>query len=461
MQFKLHALYFMLLWSCAFLVLARAQEFVLPKGQCVSFKSLPYAKVPEGYCASVYATATSPRGAFVSRHGLIVVERTPSRLTLFRDLNSDGVIDTDPNSSERLILATASGLNHGVYGHNGYLYASSSSTVWRWSYDDTAEPKALSNPLVAIKGIPNGGHTTRTLLVDDTWIYVTVGSRNNTDFDSSRSRVKRFRVNSIPNDGYDFVNGGEVFADGVRNEVGLTFDRHGVVWGVMNNIDNLNRADLGGDIHNDNPGEDVHKFVEDQAGSFWGYPYCWSEFLLPPQYAKGKGYKWATPNTMATYPDSWCTNTTNVQRSAAVLPAHSAPLGISFNKNANGVFSSPHYADHAFVAYHGSWNRSPPTGYKVVRLPMKDGNVEGEEEDFLAYSGTDAKSANWTVRPVNAVFGPNGELFVTSDSSNQIIVVRYLNQDQGCFSCTNSGVMHQASLWLMAVLILAVTVMLG
>ena len=71
------------------------------------------------------------------------------------------------------------------------------------------------------------------------------------DADSHRSRIRRFDLNNaiLP---LDFQNG-EVFADGLRNEVGLAFDKHGILWGVENGADRLARSDLGGDIHNDNP----------------------------------------------------------------------------------------------------------------------------------------------------------------------------------------------------------------
>ena len=79
------------------------------------------------------------------------------------------------------------------------------------------------------------------------------GRAGNVDSDSSRSRIRRFDVTSIPDGGVAFSSG-ELFADGLRNEVGLAFDRHGVLWGVENGADNLQRSDLGGDITNENPG---------------------------------------------------------------------------------------------------------------------------------------------------------------------------------------------------------------
>ena len=78
---------------------------------------------------------------------------------------------------------------------------------------------------------------------------MSVGSFKNVDKNSYRARIRRFKLDKIPKSGIDFKKG-EVFADGLRNEVGLAFDKSGVLWGVENSADELYRRDLGGDIHN-------------------------------------------------------------------------------------------------------------------------------------------------------------------------------------------------------------------
>ena len=97
------------------------------------------------------------------------------------------------------------------------------------------------------------GHWSRTLAFapgDDTSVlYISVGSLGNVDESSYRARIRRFDLGAgVPAGGFAFADG-EVFADGLRNEVGLAFDALGVLWGVENGADNLRRADLGGDIH--------------------------------------------------------------------------------------------------------------------------------------------------------------------------------------------------------------------
>jgi glucose/arabinose dehydrogenase len=111
-------------------------------------------------------------------------------------------------------------------------------------------------------GAPKG-HWTRTLIFDKKGrLYVAVGSNNNIDPDSYRSRIRRFT--NFDKGDIDFSMG-EIFADGLRNEVGLAFDKFDVLWGVENSADRLRRNDLGGDIHNENPAEELNRFVEGEA----------------------------------------------------------------------------------------------------------------------------------------------------------------------------------------------------
>lgn len=132
--------------------------------------------------------------------------------------------------------------------HGKYVYASSDTTVWRWRYDGGQRTDSSSTREVIVKnmnadgrgGAPRG-HTTRTLAFDDRGrLYVSVGSYANVDADSHRSRIRRFDFPGsgtgtgtgtapLSPGGFDFA-AGEVFADGLRNEVGIAFDAHGVLW---------------------------------------------------------------------------------------------------------------------------------------------------------------------------------------------------------------------------------------
>ena len=172
------------------------------------------------------------------------------------------------------------------------------------------------------------GHWSRTLefskYEDEPYVlYIAIGSLDNVDRDSYRARIRRFDLNKRfnPNKSKDKVNNdnddikqplpfdfkdGVVIADGLRNSVGMAWDKHSRLWSVENSMDNLMDRDLGGDIHNDNPGEELHRHslerfkkrnnddesIDDNDDDdnnhgnrvipeYFGYPYCYTSFHLP------------------------------------------------------------------------------------------------------------------------------------------------------------------------------------
>jgi glucose/arabinose dehydrogenase len=326
-------------------------------------------------------------------------------------------------SSARARIAGSPGINHGIVVHDNYLYASNQTALVRWRY--TGQRTDLGTPQIVISGMPTGGHFTRTPFFDNSGLlYISIGAGSNVDPNSNRARIRRFDITTVPSGGINF-NTGFVFADGLRNEVGLALDNTGRMWGVENGVDNLNRPDLGGDIHNDNPAEEVNLFAE--PGLFYGYPYCWSEYSLPPQYAQGKGAQWAHPNFMndGVHTDTWCRNRNNVVPPAYAMGAHQAPLDIKFYY---GNSFPAQYKGGAFVSLHGSWDRVPPQGYRVIHIQYNNGNPVSESV-LLAHSGS---NENWpnNFRPVGLSIGTsNGAdcLFISSDGSGQIIKMTYSN----------------------------------
>lgn len=372
-----------------------------------------------------------------SKHIFVLERGTESIIYLF-DGDGDGFPET------KQVVASAASLNHGLAIHDGYIYASSDSTVFRWPYNSTQDSfplQAQAEEIVTninedgMGGAPQG-HRTRTIVFDESGtMYISVGSNANIDPDSYRSRIRRFvDISSATDLPLDFQTM-EVFADGLRNEVGMAFDRHGILWGVENSADNLNRDDLGGDIHEDNPSEELNRFDprEFDASSqakHYGYPYCWTEYNLPQPFGKGRGTQWVWPSFHEDFGGT-LTDADCLQYEAPVLAlqGHSAPLGIIFyewkppeelDESCNGSFPSS-MDGFAFIAYHGSWNRDVPTGYKVVYVEMDaDGNpISNEPIDLLAHQAPNAKWEDG-FRPVDVAFDACGRLLVTSDGTRGV-----------------------------------------
>ncbi len=378
------------------------------------------AGVPEGFCAWLWATDLGqPRGITVDDNGdVLVITRSNGSVVLLYDDDGDGV----SGGGERVTMASESGLNHGLGLDGGYLYASSSTTVYRWDYP--ADRMPLGDAEVVIRDIPGTGfHVTRTLVFDEAFLYVSVGAASNVDGDSSRSRIRRFGIADLGTTPIDFADG-EVFADGLRNEVGLAFDSRGRLWGVENGSDQLSRSDFDPpDIHQDNPAEELNLFGE--PGRFYGYPYCWSEFSLPAGQGLGPGTQWTDPNFIddGTHTDQWCRNPDNVVLPVVAMQGHSAPLDLLFYPG--GSFPAD-FAGDAIVTFHGSWNRDVPTGYKVMRIPFgNDGMPNGDLQPLLEYAGGGDFAADWPHRPVGLATAPSGLLLVTSDSSGSVLAIEY------------------------------------
>jgi len=390
---------------------------VFSQQQSCSPSALPNAVVPPGFCAKIWANGFAyPRGiAVASNNDVLVVEVVPQRITV---LWNDG--------TQRATLARASGLNHGiVISDDGFLYASSSRQVYRWSYTP-GDRSDLGTPEIVVQNIPCCHHSSRTLLLNDGFLYVQSGSGSNVDPDSSHAQIRRFPLTWFADLSETVIDWsqGELFADGLRNEVGVRTDPQGNIWGVENGCDDLNRNDLGGDIHEDNPSEEVNLFA--QPGRFYGYPYCWSEFNLSRSVGGGNpGNQWVHENfqNRPPYSDAWCRDVRNVVRPVFNMQAHMAPLDILF-WNVSG-FPDQYYGN-AFVAFHGSWNRPVPVGYRVDVLLVTGTTVTGSKT-FLRYAGPGDTGEDW-IRPVSLgiIRCATGYcLLISSDATGELISVSY------------------------------------
>ena len=173
--------------------------------------------------------------------------------------------------------------------------------------------------------------------------------------------------------------------------------------------------------------EELNRFKEEDAGQHCGYPYCWTEFRVPEPYGLGQGTIWAWPSFLNNgVTDEQCREMYNPP--VLALQGHSAPLGITFYKwkepSERPPDCPPGYAfpkdmdGYAFIAYHGSWNRDVPTGYKVVYVPMDEhGNPIGSTPiDLLAHEPPNAQWGDG-FRPVDVDFDNCGRLLVSSDGT--------------------------------------------
>lgn len=364
---------------------------------------------------------TQPRGLILDTAGNLLVIENGLGISAHK-IGPDGCL-----TSSKTVL-TQRNLNHGiVLSQDGKtLYASSATSVFAWSYDATTMTVS-ENATTIITGMNSNGHVTRTLTIPPKHpklLLVSHGSNDNFDYGSAdiktgRSCVKVFDTTVVPSIGYDYASEGYQMGYGLRNEVGLAFDGDGMLWGVENSSDELHRTINGVsvDIHTDNPADEINYLGDPskENKNWYGYPTCYTcaipEAITDRTFAVGDQFV-LEPN--ATFSDNTCKEKSIPARLA--LPAHSAPLDATFNKNFTSMY----------ITIHGSWNRSPSVGYKVIEVPFGNSvtgfgpkaplNSTAGWTDIFWNPDVDHCSTTQCFRPVSIAQDRYGRMYITSDS---------------------------------------------
>lgn len=338
--------------------------------------------LPPGFAISAFAEGLDePRMLELGPDGQVyAVERGAGRVLRLPDRDGDGRLDQ--------VEVVADGLDAPqtlAFYQDGSLYVAETKRVLKLGPADAQG--AFGQPQVIIPDLPSGGHQSRTVLFspDFQTLYVSVGSSCNVCQEQDQRRAAILRFNP---DG----SRGEIYARGLRNAVGLDI-RPGTdeLWATNNG-----RDFLGDDL----PPETVYQV---QAGGDYGWPRCHSGRVVDPEFGGQEGCQGVLPP-------------------AVEIPAHSAPLGLEFYR---GDRFPAEYRDDLFVALHGSWNRSTPIGYKVVRIPFENG-TPGPAEDFAA-GWLPPGQGSWG-RPVDVLTGSDGSLFVSDDAGGRIYRIVYIGE---------------------------------
>jgi glucose/arabinose dehydrogenase len=357
-------------------------------------------KALDGFSVDLFAEGLSdPRVVRIATNGdIFVAESGAGRVRIFRP---DGV---GAPPAQAAVFAEGLEQPFGIAFYPSadphWVYVATPGSVVRYPYR-SGDLKAMG-PAEAIAELPSGGsHWTRDLAFspDDRTLFVSVGSTTN-DAEGVRAFATRLLGGSWDKerDRADVLafdpdgNHRRVVATGIRNCSGLTVQpATGALWCAVNERDGL-----GDDL----PPDYATRVVD---GAFYGWPWYYIGANQDPRH-KGERPDLAG---RVTVPD-------------VLFQPHSAPLGITFYEG--DAFPAAYKGD-AFVAFHGSWNRAKRTGYKVVRLPMKDGKPAGVYEDFLV--GFVANDESVWGRPVDVAVTKDGALLVTDDGGGVIWRVRW------------------------------------
>ncbi|NKE43626.1 sorbosone dehydrogenase family protein [Roseomonas frigidaquae] len=301
-----------------------------------------------------------------------------NRLTLLRDADGDGTYET------RNIFASDLNAPYGLALANGSIYVANQDALVRFDYVE-GQTEA-SGPPVQVTGLPAAinHHWTKALAAspDGRFLYVGIGSNSNITERGMTAEVDRAMVWEINAE----TGAHRPYATGLRNPTALTIQPgSGQLWAVVNE-----RDEIGPNLVPD-------YLTSVREGAFYGWPYSyWGQNVderVRPQ----------NPQLVA----------------AAVAPdyalgSHVAALGLAFSTPAMGAS----FADGVFVGEHGSWNRSVPSGYRVVFVPFEGGRPAGDAVDFA--TGFLNAEGNARGRPVGVTIDARGGLVIADDLSNTI-----------------------------------------
>lgn len=362
--------------------------------------ALPQA--PAGYVVTEYAAGLeNPRLIRTAPNGdLFVAESRPGRVRVIRGLAAGGKADT--------VEIFATGLNR-PFGIAFYppgpepewVYVGNTNAVVRFPYQlgdlKARGPQEVVADLPGGGQLRGGGHWTRDIAFarDGRKMFVSVGSLTNADDpDTNPAEKDRATILEFNPDG----TGRRVYVSGIRNAVGIAVHpQTGQLWASVNERDGL-----GDDL--------VPDYITSLSdGDFFGWPWFYMGGHWDPRH-EGK-----RPELKS-----------KVRTPDVLVQPHSASLQMEFY---TGSAFAPAHRDSIFAAFHGSWNRSLRTGYKVVRVPLTNGKATGEYEDFLTGFVT-ADGQVWG-RPVGVTAGSDGALLVSDDGTDTIWRVSYAGARQG------------------------------
>lgn len=345
---------------------------VLPNGDVlVAETNTPKGEGVGGIKGWLMGKAMSLAGAGVA---------SPNRIVLLRDADGDGVAETRSVFLEGL----NSPFGMALVGDN--LYIADTDALLRFDYSEGATKIETPGTKIAdLPAAPLNYHWTKSLAAspDGSLLYVGIGSNSNAGENGLALEEGRAQILEIdPGTGV-----ARSFATGLRNPVGLAFEpQSGVLWVVVNE-----RDELGSDLV-----PDYLTSVKD--GGFYGWPFSyWGQHVdrrVDPQ----------NPDLVA-----------RALKPDYALGNHVAPLGLAF---AQGTLLPEPYRSGAFIGEHGSWNRIPFSGYKVVFVPFTEGTPSGQPVDVLTGFLSDQGEAQG--RPSGVAVDRSGALLVADDVGNVV-----------------------------------------
>ncbi|WP_208279795.1 PQQ-dependent sugar dehydrogenase [Massilia oculi] len=304
--------------------------------------------------------------------------KSGNRLTLLRDADGDGQYEL------KTVFAADLNAPYGLAFANNKIYVANQDELVSFDYQE-GQTKAAGAPTTITK-LPSeiNHHWTKAMTVspDGRYLYVGIGSNSNITERGMEAEVDRAMVWQIDATAGTY----KPYATGLRNPTALAINPEtGQLWSVVNE-----RDELGPDLVPD-------YLTSVREGGFYGWPYAYWGPNADPRVKPSDPEK-----VKATIKPDYS------------LGSHVAALGLHFSSPVMGE----QFANGAFIGEHGSWNRNPPVGYKVIFVPFANGRPAGEPIDFV--TGFRTEEGKTRGRPVGVTVDPKGALIVADDLANTV-----------------------------------------
>ncbi|MEO8026144.1 MAG: PQQ-dependent sugar dehydrogenase [Bryobacteraceae bacterium] len=336
--------------------------------------------VPDGFSVEEYAGGLQkPRFILVGPAGEVLVTESVAK-------GAVTVLTSDGKTRKKLI----EGLDrpYGMAYSKGWLYVGEPTSIKRYKYDAKAQSAGPGEEVISLKDYGKG-HWTRSLMIDEKTgkLYVGIGSSADHVAGDPEDRAAITRYNL---DG----SGKELVAGGTRNPVGLKLNPvNGQLWTAVQE-----RDFIGDDLVPD-------YFTAVRTGGYYGWPYA---YIGPHEDPRLKGQR-SDLVDRTIVPD-------------VILPPHCAVLDFTFY---TAKAFPAEYRNGAFLAFHGSSNRSKRLGYSVAFVPFKNGKPSGAARDFLTGWMLSPDEKEVWGRPVAVAQTPDGGLLVSDDGGNRLWKISY------------------------------------
>jgi glucose/arabinose dehydrogenase len=384
--------------------------------------------LPQGFKATVFADNLGH-----ARH-LVVNSNGDVYVKLERLKNGKGIYRLRHSNSSGPVSVTGFGnyIGTGITIKNGYLYASSNTTVYRYKLGTNNEVTDVNKPDIVVSGLTDQGqHNSKSIVLDNAGnLYVNVGAPSNACQVEDRTKgskgqdpcpileygggIWQFRADKLNQTMKDGVH----YASGIRNTVGLDWNTSvNELFVMQHGRDQLH--DNWPDLFSDSASSELpaEEMLMVKKGSNFGWPYCYfDEFqnkkVLAPEYG-GDGKI-----------QGRCSS---VEQPVIAFPGHMAPDGLLFY---TGKMFPARYRNGAFIAFHGSWNRAPlnQKGFFVAFVPFSNGKPSGNWEIFangFAGKSTITSPGQAEHRPCGITQAPDGSILISDDVKGTIYKIVY------------------------------------